>query len=83
MYAVRIFQNLTDAARILRKSSEESARDDANRETNSKLYLIRLKLRGAEQVLPHDMKFNSRQDALLVAWEEDNTETIVIDSASH
>lgn len=54
----------------LGKIPEESAREDANGDTNSKLYLERLKLRTVEQTLLREMNFN-RKGAPSVAWGED------------
>ena len=67
----------------LGKIPEESARDDANGETNSKLYQERLKLRCVEQTLLREMDFN-RQGAPSVAWCEDSkTEGDGVDTFFH
>jgi hypothetical protein len=54
----------------LGRAPEESARDDANGETNSNLYVERVKLRAVEQTLLREMDFN-RKGAPSVAWGED------------
>jgi hypothetical protein len=56
----------------LGKQPAQVAREDANGETNSKLFTDRLRLRTVEQVLLREMDFN-RRGAPSVAWDEEKT----------